>query len=258
MISMAKCLCHEKITENCSNAGFRLHSHNEYEILMFLDGNSKYIIEDKIYTLEKGDVIIAKHHELHRIYHNTPAQYHRIVIKVPPQFFEEKNCAEYVRFFDEKSMDSGSKIDNLTVKSSGLYDAVMRFKKYSDNFKNANSPITDSIIVEIFYIISKAVSFSAPDTGNSQVKSIIAYINENFTQKITLDTLAEKFFISKYHLCRIFRKATGLTVLDYIRSKRLIFAKELISKGYNKTEAALMAGFNDYSLFYRARESGDI
>ena len=64
--------------------------------------------------------------------------------------------------------------------------------------------------------------------------------------------LAEKFYISKYYLCRAFHKATGLTVHDYIRLKRLNLARELKAEGKSISEAAMMAGFTDYSSFYRA------
>ena len=56
-------------------------------------------------------------------------------------------------------------------------------------------------------------------------------------------------------MCRQFRKITGHTILSYIRNKRLIYANELIEKGYNKSEAALIAGFGDYTSYYRAYKS---
>ena len=78
------------------------------------------------------------------------------------------------------------------------------------------------------------------------------YLNGNYTGEITLDALQEKFFISKYHLCREFRKATGLTVHEYVRRKRLTKVLELRSQGLRIGAAAMEAGFRDYSSFYRA------
>ena len=56
-------------------------------------------------------------------------------------------------------------------------------------------------------------------------------------------------------MCRQFRKITGHTILGYIRNKRLIYANELIEKGHNKSEAAALAGFGDYTSYYRAYKS---
>ena len=55
-----------------TNANFQLHNHNDYEILLFLEGDARYIVEDNIYTLEPGDLILIRKHEFHRIYHNSP------------------------------------------------------------------------------------------------------------------------------------------------------------------------------------------
>lgn len=247
--------CNEWQTEQSDNSHFRLHSHDEYEIFMFIEGDSRYIVEDKVYTLEPGDVLIIRKHEMHRIFHNSQTKYDRFVIMVSPQFFIEKNCIEYEEAFLENMKHKGNKIDSRTVYSSGLYDAIMRLKKYSHDFTCCYSPVTDSVIVEILYIINKTVSFSNPDLKNSQVMNVISYINSNYTQEISLDSLAEKFFISKYHLCRIFREATGHTIHSYIRSKRLIYASELIKNGKNMTEAAMLSGFKNYSSFYRAYHS---
>ena len=64
--------------------------------------------------------------------------------------------------------------------------------------------------------------------------------------------LCEKFFVSKYYLCHIFKESTGLTVHEYVKQKRLNLAKEFVSDGKTLTEAAILSGFSDYSSFYRA------
>ena len=131
----------------------------------------------------------------------------------------------------------------------------MRIKKYSEDFKNPGSPVVKAAIVEFLYLINNIRSFSVPDTPNIQLKSVITYINNRFTENISLDELEKKFYISKYHLCRIFRKATGLTVHQYITRKRLTMVRELVHEGKNFSEAAIIAGFGDYSSFYRAHKS---
>ena len=84
------------------------------------------------------------------------------------------------------------------------------------------------------------------------IRSVILYLNNHYADDVTLDVLQEKFYISKYYLCREFRKATGLTVHKYIRRKRLTRVHELRTQGLPIGDAALEAGFRDYSSFYRA------
>ncbi len=240
------------VYERFSNDRFQLHIHSDYEIYMFLEGDTKYIVEENIYSLEPGDIIIIRKNTLHRAFHNSTTRYRRIVINIQPEFFEEELCTEYETQFLLSSEGLGNKIDADIAKKSGLYDAFMRLKKYTANFEKNDSPVIRAVLVEILHIISGMDSFSAGDMGDERIRNIISYINRHFTKKISLDDIEKKFFISKYHLCHIFPKATGLTVHQYITDKRLALANDMIKDGMNKQQAAELSGFNDYSTFYRA------
>ena len=227
----------------------KLHSHHEYEIYMFLEGNCYYVVEGRRYDLTPGDVIIIRKHEMHRVFHTSVARYHSLVFFVYPEFFKENGCEEYEQAFLDYGKDN--KIDSSTVFTSGLQDAIDRLKKYSANYKDNDSPVVKSTLIELLYIINGIKSFEKPIKTNQAIKNVINYLNKNFTGEVNLDLLADKFFISKFHLCRLFKQSTGLTVQEYIRRKRLTLAMELKNDGLTLTEAAEKAGFNDYTSFYR-------
>ncbi len=238
--------------KNPSNKQFHLHNHNEYEIYMFLEGNTRYVVEERNYDLSPDDIIIIRKHEMHRAIHDGSKKYRRIVFMVSPDFFPKNNCAEYENAFLSKSGKIGNKINAELVHSSGLYDAIMRLKKYSNNFSNVNTSIFNSIMIEILYLINLISSFEYVDSSNVTIKKTINYLNNHFTDEVTLDELCKKFLVSKYHLCHIFKKATGLTIQQYVKQKRLTLAAELYNDGKTLSEAAFSAGFHDYSSFYRA------
>ena len=243
----------EQFTDIPSNERFRLHCHDQYEIFLFGEGDAKYVVEEKTYTLEPGDIIIIRKHEMHRIYHNSEVHYRRFILMVSPEFFQEHNCGDYEAQFLRPAVGTDNKIAAELVRSSGLYDAFLRYKKYSEEFTaDRNSPVLVAAIIEILYLINKITRFSTADFTNGPIKAILLYLNNNYTKDVTLDMLADKFYLSKYHLCRAFHKATGLTVNEYIRRKRLVLTHELKDEGKSLTEAALTAGFHDYSSFYRA------
>lgn len=243
----------ESFTEAPTNAHFQLHTHNDYEILLFLEGDAKYVVEDKIYTLEPGDLIIIRKHEFHRIYHNSPAPYKRVVLMVSPSFFQKNACADYETQFLNAPLDTGHKITADTVRSSGLYDAFLRYRKYSEDYQLPwESPVLKAIITEILYLINQIRHFSSSDVTPTPIKAVIIYLNNNYDTDVTLDSLQNRFYISKYYLCREFRRVTGLTIHEYIRRKRLTKVRELCSQGLRIGNAALEAGFHDYSSFYRA------
>lgn len=240
----------ETKTAQPSNSNFFLHTHDDYEIYLFLEGDTKYIVEEKVYSLTPGDIIVIRKHEMHRAFHNSVTPYHRFVLMVSPKFFQEYRCAEYETQFINTGADN--KISAKIARSTGLYDAFMRLKKYSKDFSRTYTPVCASAIVEILYLISNIRSFEVSDTSHQQLKSVIAFLNNHYTDSISLDDLEKQFFISKYHLCRLFHQNTGLTIHQYLTRKRLTLAGELTSDGKSLSEAAILAGFGDYSSFYRA------
>lgn len=241
----------EAIEEFTSNDSFFLHDHDSYEILFFLEGDSKFVIEGKEYFLESGDVIIVRKHEMHRMYHNSNAKYHRMILMVNPEFFINHNCPNYEFQFLNTKMGIANRIKSDYVRSCGLYDAFMRLKKYSGNYTLPEEPVVDALVMMILYLINQVGHFSSSDGHDTHVEQVISYINNHYTENIDLEILANTFFISPNYLCRIFRKATGLTVHDYIRRKRLSKVRELRANGKSISEAAMLSGFHDYSSFYR-------
>ena len=243
----------ESITDIPSNEKFSLHCHDRYEIFFFGEGDAKYVVEEKNYTLEPGDIIIIRKHEMHRIYHNSNTRYRRFILMVAPEFFAEYNCKDYEAQFLRPAVGTDNKIAAELVRSSGLYDAFLKYKKYSEDFTiDSNSPVLIAAIIEILYLINKITRFATADFTSGPVKDVLLYLNNSYTEDITLDFLADKFYLSKYYLCRVFHKATGLTINEYIRRKRLVLVHELREEGKSLTEAAFAAGFHDYSSFYRA------
>lgn len=243
----------EVMVDEPSNKNFHLHNHDSYEIYLFLEGDASYIVEGNTYSLEPYDIIIIRRYQMHRVFHNsTNKKYRRAVLMVSPEFFEKNNCAEYENEFKKASSEAGNKIDANTVRKSGLYDAFMRIKRYSNNYEKLNNPVVNATVTEILYLINEITTFKTADISNKQLRAVISYINNRYTENITLDGLEEKFFISKYHLCRIFKKATGHSIHSYITHKRITKVRELTADGMSLGDAALSAGFGDYSAFYRA------
>ena len=80
----------------------------------------------------------------------------------------------------------------------------------------------------------------------------VDYINAHYAEEITLDHLAQKFYVSKYHLSHEFSRVVGSGVYRYILLKRLLMARELLMLATPPGEVALRCGFQEYSNFYRA------
>lgn len=242
----------ERYYGNVNNSKFFLHTHNEYEIYMFIEGNSNYIVENKVYDLEPGDMIIIRKNEMHRVHHNEDCEYKSLVIMISPEFFIKYGCEEYEKAFTNSFLNNENKISVEKAKKSGIYDAVSRLRRYYTSCKCANAPVVISTIIEILYLINEISEFNPSTVVHPLIKKVISYIALNFENDISLDTLASKFYVSKYHLCSTFKKFTGLTVGEYITQKRLSIADDLVKSGESLSDAASKAGFKSYSSFYKA------
>jgi AraC family transcriptional regulator of arabinose operon len=83
-----------------------------------------------------------------------------------------------------------------------------------------------------------------------KLQAVRTYLNQNFRKKISLDQLAEEFYISKYHLSREFKRIYGVTILNYITAKRITYAKELLRfTNQSIEEIAAACGYPDASYF---------
>ena len=81
---------------------------------------------------------------------------------------------------------------------------------------------------------------------------ILYYLNSHLRERVSLDELSERFLISKHHLNKVFREATGTTVYDYLLRKRVAAAQQMLINGTSTQDACMLSGFQDYSAFYRA------
>ena len=239
---------------------FKLHSHEDmYEIMLLLSVDAEYISEGSVYTIDNNDIVIARPDEMHRIHHLSESEYGRICIQIPKRFFKEYKCECYEEFFKKYDYGTYNKISSAWVMDSGIYDIFMKIRDYSEDYKKIYTPAVAGCILEILHILNHNEDIFDISGQTNLVRNVISYINNNLGSKISLDTLAEKHFISKYYLCRIFKSKTGYTLTGYINHKRIIRVKELCKKGTNISRAAIESGFGNYSAFYKAylKETGE-
>ena len=148
-------------------------------------------------------------------------------------------------------------IDRDSVEKSELLETLHRLEKYVKLKNINNEPVIRGVLVELLHQLNE---FKTSDglIKSETVKNVIEYINANISENLHLDQLADMFFISKYHLCRSFKKHTGFTVNQYITYRRLMLVRDLRRSGKNLQDACSQAGFSSYSSFYKAyiKETG--
>lgn len=227
---------------------YQLHSHDGiYEILYMEEGDASFWVEGTVYNMSPGDIVIARSDEMHLMRHHSKTFYKRLVINVNSYFFEANECKNYLAVFENRPVGTGNYFSAESIKESGLSDSLERLKNY---IILDEKPLIKGALTEVLYALNKIPEKEVADSGI--VRDIVLYINNNITQPLSLDALAEQFYISKYYLCRQFKKRMGIGVGKYITHKRILAVKEFYSLGKNLTDACIAAGFGDYSSFYVA------
>jgi len=139
--------------------------------------------------------------------------------------------------------------DNSEIPQRGNFD-IEKFMPYMEEL-DALCHSESSHTLKTYRFLNLLLKLAQPKYKNPVVLQIVDYINNSFTQNISLDDLCNKFNFSKNHIIRLFNEDVGTTPVKYINSLRLNRANHLMESTAASLEAiAIDCGFNNYSHFY--------
>lgn len=240
-------------------AQYLRHYETGYELFFFISGEGRYNIEGTLYKLEPYSLLMMNAKELHALEISDCRPYERIVITIRKNFLPPflTHGVDFFRSIKFRKLGQGNQIRAELVAKSGLLDMMERLQALLERPAGAeNELLAKCVIVEMLGAINTVKESgqgnSSPRPAASKVTELLEYINGNLNEPLGLDALAERFYLTKYHLCHIFKEATGYSINQYISYKRIHMADGLMQDGYTPTQACFMSGFNSYSSFYKA------
>ena len=230
------------------------HAHDFLELYYFLDGSVTYYIEDQVYDLCPGDLLIIPAGKMHRpVIANEHAAYERMVLWITPQ---------YLQGIDSPAGDLQKNLQKVgehgycvPFRGDETVFVTALLKKLLYMQKNDTDPKFCAGAVEL-YLWTIFRSYGVIDTTHRNetqvIPQVIRYITEHFGEPLTLEDIAAEFFVSKSYLNRHFKAYTNSTVYAYIMALRLTHARRMLREGIPAVEAGRECGFSDYSTFYKA------
>ena len=243
------------------NINTDIHTHDTCEILLCLSGGESFLIGDKVYEVNDGDLFIINHYEAHKIKYNNSLKIARFVMEVSPEFLHQASTVDtnLSRCFYARTGEFSHKIP-LTPEQVKYMQSL--FCEIKGNSGYALDVLNYSVVLRIlvfvhdkFFEQNQAEHPAEKDLLNNEtLKKVIEYINLNYQNddsSLSLDALSKYTYVSANQLSRIFKKNTGTTIPKYILSKRISEAKKLLTRGFSVTDTATAAGFRDYSNFIR-------
>lgn len=239
---------------------YELHHHDFYELYFFLDGDLNYIVENRTYRLVPGDILIINPLELHQPKPMAePTSCERIIIWINmQQLIKISNMFKPLSLCFDTTQPNHTNLLRLdTTSREKLTPLVDTVVSETNNNKYANDAIAFGCLVQLLtelnrYALLPQKKYEVIKNSTPIINEVVRYINTNYTDELSLDFLADKFFISKYYLSHEFKQLIGISVHKFIIKKRLAISMHMISKGIQPTIAYKDCGFGDYTSFYRA------
>ncbi|WOC31366.1 MULTISPECIES: AraC family transcriptional regulator [Caproicibacterium] len=234
------------------------HSHDFYEVLFFLSGNVTYLVEGRQYRPQSGDVLLTNNRELHRPQVWKGQVYERVVLWLQPAYVRSLGGSDDLSLcFEVSARRRLNLLRPVPEVRDALHTLCRKLEQVYVSDAYGSAALRRAYCAQLLVLLNRAC-FAAPlDLGktveqDAKMDAVVQYINRHLREELSLDSLSARFYLSKYHLTRQFKKYTGFSVHQYIVRKRLIAARLALQAGAAPGEAYLQSGFADYTNFARA------
>ena len=237
-------------SDNESLNGFNGHIHKECEIYYMIDGRLEMWLKGHVYHVVSDSLLLMPSNSYHQWIYPSEKISHRLNIHFLPEMLNKKERDFYQTLFTEPLLFLDVSQHDLDFYIKAVSECELMEKPLQ---KIAVKSRMTALLSQIQYLRStKAVK---PVVLDKRIMNVITYLEENFTEDISLNDLSSRFAITKNHLNFLFHNMVGLPIKKYITAKRLSFARKEILGGERPLQVAYHAGFNDYTSFFRAYKS---
>lgn len=242
-----------KFKSDCEWKMEKHHFHEDVEILLSLTDAGTFFANGKLYPIRKGSLIISENTVLHKTIADECDVYERYILHFPKIALksistEQTNISSII----------GKGIQCIQLDCTEIFDITDILDKLRSNDCDGFGCDLKKDMHFIEFIIKvcelmdnkENVKF-LENSGFNKAVPILDYIHGHLNENLNLDVLAQKFYMSKFHLSRIFKTYTGITIIEYIINCRVLKARELLRSGYSVQNSGELAGFNNNAHFIR-------
>ena len=244
---------------NVGNIFYDFHHHDLYEILYIVSGKVIYLVENKKYTLEAGEMVLISPSVLHKLQTIVEEPCERIVITFTERYAKlnstkNTDLLKIFKIIDKTKYHKLSFNNAFKRKFESILD-VMQKIMFEDRY--GTDVIYNSSFCSLLVLINRESESNVSDIHpisfeNKLILKAGNYIEQNLNKKITVEDIAQHVSLSASRLHHVFKYETGISILKYINKKRLAKAKELLKTGDTIISIYNKCGFQDFTSFFRA------
>ena len=240
--------------------GVDVHHHDFYEVYFLLSGEVEYWIDGRILKMSPGDLLLINPMELHRpILTESTKIYERIVVWINKEYLESLGGGSLWGCFDPNQPDHTNLIRLTPAQRTGVTALLGELVRESYSREFGSELSAQGLLLQFMVRLNRLARHTEqPEQSRQQsalVRQVLSYISEHLSQSISLEDLADRFFVSKYYLSHTFSKEVGVSLYRYIMLRRLLLARQLLGQGMPAGKVSESCGFSDYTSFYRAFKS---
>ena len=231
-----------------------MHNHSHYEILYIFGGERILIAEKKQYVLNKNSVALVQPYTLHKTIESAEykqKKYRKYMINFTKDFIGNFQTAMEVDVFS--AFQRNQVLFQLNDEEADFVkNIMMEMKKYNNAENSCDVQVFRLLLCSLLTFFAKKSEKETVYNDNILIDKIVDYLEKNYAQEITLDTLAKRFYISKYEISRMFTKNVGISFIEYLTRVRIENSKKLLlDTSLSITQISELAGFNSSSNFAR-------
>lgn len=210
------------------------HFHKSVELLYCFKNTKKVLVSNEEYILNEGDLLVVFPYEIHTFY---PSESNTLCVAFPPL-----TCEKFI------TTVSGKKPVNRVIKNSEFTKDIFNHLTLIKNNVSEITMIgiTNYVLGRILDVIPLAKNSG---TNSDIIFDILSYIDKNYAENLTLESLAKQFGYSKYYFSTLFNAKLKVGVSQYVNSVRIRKSLSLLSK-LTITEIAYKVGFNSTQQYY--------
>ena len=244
------------ISQGTQDDEFFLHNHAMYELEYCLQGDVVYMVDGVRYKMEPGSLLLIGPTVPHKLFINSDTSFERHILYIPyvgNQSVSASLAKENLPRVGEQRMGSLFYAPEQVADIRLLLEDIDRCASSRDRYLNDLVPIFTQAVLAKLNIMVRTHHPTQYTVGEDRTMDTVKeYLIRNLSEDISLQDIADRFNLSKDYCNRLFHKNTGMSIMQYIKYNRVLYARQLLSDGVSAQEAAECAGFRDYSNFYRA------
>lgn len=237
---------------------YSTHWHTAVEVIMPVINHYTIIIGKTTYVLKEGDILIIPPGELHELI--APIEGVRRILLFDFSLISNlKGFSNIFTVLNQPRLVTPLTAPEIHSELQKLYDEITL--EYTSN-NTLREPAIYALIIKMFVLLGRKYMNTEnifPDVKQNKQKEYIEkfnlifdFINENYMEDISLDTIADVAGFSKFHFSRLFKQFTNMSFYDYLNQRRVKEAEKLLlNPNLSITEVAMRSGFSSISTFNR-------